>query len=84
MTLRRCRQSLTLSMHDSACAKLQVNRFREKRTHPHDAARQRLSYGVRQLAVETLFRVLASDGQITVEFTPVVSNPQINAIEITP
>jgi hypothetical protein len=35
-------------------------------------------------AVDKLFIVSVSDGQITVEFTPVVSNPQINAIEITP
>jgi len=34
--------------------------------------------------VDKLFIVPVSDGQITVEFTPVVSNPKINAIEITP
>ena len=35
-------------------------------------------------AVDRLFIVQASDGQITIEFTPVISNPKVSAIEITP
>ena len=40
--------------------------------------------GAPKRAVDKIFNVAASDGQITIEFTPVVSNPKVSAIEITP
>jgi hypothetical protein len=35
-------------------------------------------------AVDRQFPVSVTDGQITISFTPVVTNPHINAIEISP